>query len=288
MMPSRLRIAIITYSIDVFQDSSYLLHLMCEVWQATDMEIVIIKGPQQDLPEADLAILHTDITAIGDDYGRVIDHYPMVINGRVRDISKHVFSDLIVDRNCAYTGPVIVKTNANFGGMRERQEKHLGGDHQAGIDIQRPWRKVEWLEEYPTFNSPGEVPTGVWRNDKLVVERFLTQRNESGEYLLQVWVFFGDQEIYYQCVSDEPVIKSHNTKRREFLDPNDLPDSLRETRTKLGFDFGKFDFSIIDGEVVLYDVNRTPGSAGNASDKVEVSDKIRRLSTGLHYFTEQL
>ena len=172
--------------------------------------------------------------------------------------------------------------------MRERQEKHLGGDHQAGIDIQRPWRKVEWLEEYPTFNSPGEVPTGVWRNDKLVVERFLTQQNESGEYLLKVWVFFGDQEIYYQCVSDEPVIKSHNTKRREFLDLNDLPDSLRDRRAKLGFDFGKFDFSISDDEAVLYDINRTPGSARNDTMQAEVSERIRRLSTGLQYFTDQL
>jgi hypothetical protein len=287
-MSSRLRIAIITHSIDAFQGSSYLLHRMSDVWLSKGIEIAVIKGPDQDLPDADLAILHTDITAIGEDYGKIIDHYPMVINGRVRDISKHVFSDLIVGRDSPYSGPVIVKTNANFGGMRERQEKFLSGDHQANIGIQRPWRKVEWLEEYPTFNSLREVPQGVWRNDKLVVEKFLTQQNESGEYLLKVWVFFGDQDIYYQCVSDDPVVKSHNTKYREFLDPNDLPNSLRETRTKLGFDFGKFDFSTSDGEAVLYDINRTPGSAKNAPDEVEVSERIRMLSTGLDYFTDQL
>lgn len=287
-MSSSLRIAIITYSIDAFQGSSYLLHHMCDVWLSRGIDIAVIKGLDQDLPDADLAILHTDITAIGEDYGKIINHYPVVLNGRVRDISKHVFSDLIVRRDSAYNGPVIVKTNANFGGMRERREKFLDGDHQASIDIQRPWRKVEWLEEYPTFNSLHEVPRGVWRNDKLVVEKFLTQQNESGEYLLKVWVFFGDQDIYYQCVSDEPVIKSHNTKRREFLDLNDLPDSIREARTKLGFDFGKFDFSISDGEAVLYDINRTPGSAGNVTNQDEVSERIRRLSTGLDYFTDRL
>ncbi len=287
-MSSSLRIAIITHSIDTFHGSSYLLHKMCDVWQSSGHDIVIIKGPEPDLPEADLAILHTDITAIGEDYDRIIDHYPMVINGRARDISKHVFSSLIVDRDSKYNGPVIVKTNANFGGMRERQEKILSGDHQANIDIQRPWRKVEWLEEYPTFNTLREVPPGVWRNDKLVVEKFLTQLNESGEYLLKIWVFFGHQELYYQCVSDEPVIKSHNTKRREFLDPNDLPDSLRETRSKLGFDFGKFDFSIADGGAALFDINRTPGSARNVAKEDEASERIRRLSTGLEHFTDQL
>lgn len=287
-MSSSLRIAIITYSIDAFQGSSYLLHHMCDMWLSKGIDIAVIKGPHQDLPDADLAILHTDITAIGEDYGKIIDHYPMVINGRVRDISKHVFSDLIVGRDSVYERPVIVKTNANFGGLRERQEKLLSGDHQASIGIQRPWRKIEWLEEYPTFNSLREVPQGVWRNDKLVVEKFLTQQNESGEYLLKVWVFFGDQDIYYQCVSDEPVIKSHNTKRREFLDPADLPDSLRETRTKLGFDFGKFDFSISDGEAVLYDINRTPGSARHVASQIDVAESISRLSTGLDYFTDQL
>ena len=287
-MSSRLRIAIITHSIDAFQGSSYLLHRMSDVWLSKGIDIAVIKGPDQDLPDADLAILHTDITAIGEDYGRIIDHYPLVINGRVRDISKHVFSDLIVGRDNPYSGPVIVKTNANFGGMRERQEKFLSGDHQANIGIQRPWRKVEWLEEYPTFNSLREVPQGVWRNDKLVVEKFLTEQNQSDEYLLKIWVFFGDQEVYYQSFSDEPIIKSHNTKRREFLDPNDLPESLRKTRKKLGFDFGKFDFSISDGKTVLYDINRTPGSASNATNRGEVTERILRLSNGLDYFTDQL
>lgn len=287
-MSPPLQIAIITHEIDNFRGSSYLLNLMCDVWQGRGTGIAVIKGAPRDLPDADLAILHTDITKPGKDYDRVIDHYPLVINGRVRDISKNVFSDLVVERGSSHDGPVIVKTNANFGGMREREEKFRGGDHQADIEIQRPWRRVEWLDEYPTFRSVREVPQGVWRNDKLVVEKFLTEQNESGEYLLRVWVFMGDQEVYYQCVSDEPVIKSHNTKRREFLNPQDLPGALRETRKNLGFDFGKFDFSISDGDAVLYDINRTPGARRNVADHSDISDRIRMLSTGLDYFVKQL
>lgn len=283
-----LRIAIITHEIDAFESSSYLLHHICQTWISRGIDVAVIKGVGKHLPEADLAILHTDITAIGDDYGKIIDHYPVVINGRIRDISKNVFSDLIIAQNSGYGGPVIVKTNANFGGMRERERKFQQGDHQSDIEIQRPWRRVEWLEEYPVFNSPREVPHGVWRNDKLVVEKFLTEQNQAGEYLLKVWVFFGDREIYYQCVSTEPIIKSHNTIRREHLDVNDVPESIRRTREKTGFDFGKFDFSLHDGQAVLYDVNRTPGSARNVTDQSTVAEAIQLLSTGLDYFTHQL
>jgi hypothetical protein len=93
------------------------------------------------------------ITAVGVDYRRIIDHYPMVINGSVTDISKTVFSDLLVTRDSGYPGPVIVKTNANYGGMREREHKFLSGDHTSNIDIQRPWRRVAWLDTYPVFDS---------------------------------------------------------------------------------------------------------------------------------------
>jgi len=283
----KLTIAIITHDIDFFQDGTYLLNHLCSLWKQNGIDVVIIKGTRQELPPADIAILHTDITAVGDDYVRIINHYPKVINGKVTDISKTAFSDLIVNMNDAYNGRVIVKTNANFGGMREREEDLKNGDWEAGIDIQRPWRRVEWMEEYPVFNSLAEVPNGVWRNRKLVVEKFLPEQNEQGDYLLKIWVFFGDQEIYFQCVSSEPVIKSHNVIRREYLDINDVPDSMREMRVKLGFDYGKFDFALCGGEAVLYDVNRTPGGAANATSTERAKKSYRILSAGLDSFIDQ-
>lgn len=287
-MVSKRRVAIITHEIDDFQDSNYLLRHLSEVWERDGIRVVIVKGVNQDLPDADIAILHTDITVVGEDYTRLFSHYPLVINGAVTDISKTVFSDLIVKERDGYNGKVIVKTNANFGGMRERQKKFNEGDWNSTIEIQRPWRRVEWLEEYPVFDSPSAVPNGVWRNDRLVVEKFLPERGSQGEYLLKVWVFLGDRGIHYQCVSDEPVIKSHNLKRREFLDVNDVPEAIREVRDRMGFDYGKFDFAIHEGEPVLYDVNRTPGGPkqGLKSETAERSYQV--LSAGLGSFTNQL
>jgi len=288
LMVSKLRVAIITHEIDEFQDSNYLLRHLSRIWERDDIEIAIVKGVNQEPPKADIAILHTDITVVGEDYTRLFYHYPLVINGAVTDISKTVFSDLIVKKGDAYNGKVIVKTNANFGGMREREKKFNEGDWQSTIEIQRPWRRVEWMDEYPVFDSPSAVPSGVWRNDRLVVEKFLPEKNSQGEYLLKVWVFFGDEGIYYNIVSNESVIKSHNLIRREFLDVNDVPEAIREVRARMGFDYGKFDFAIHEGKAVLYDVNRTPGGPKQAVKSETAEQSYQTLSAGLNSFVDQL
>jgi hypothetical protein len=61
-----------------------------------------------------------------------------------------------------------------------------------------------------------------------------------------------------------------------------VPDELREMRKSLGFDFGKFDYAIVDGRVVLYDANRTP-AVGNFS-REQFMPRIRLLAEGLNAF----
>ena len=224
------------------------------------------------------------MTIVGDEYDHLLDNYPIVINGRVRDISKSSFSDQIVSREDSYQGPVIVKTDMNFGGMRELKARISEGNTNAAINIQRPWRRVEFLTDYPAFDQKSQVPLGVWKNPNLNVERFRPEQNEDGEYVLRVWIFLGDRGIYYQCVSDESIIKSHNTIRRVGLSVADVPPALRKKREELGFDYGKFDFGIVDGEVVLYDVNRTPGTARGGTSTPKVGQNILNLSEGLSSF----
>jgi hypothetical protein len=277
-------IAIFTHAIDNFENGGYLLNRLIDHWNDRGFEIVALRGPDVSLPQADLAISHIDMTRVGDEYARLFEHYPLVINGKVRDISKSTFSQQIVTRETPYQGPVIIKTDKNFGGMRELKARIDGGDPSAAIDIQRPWRKVEYLSSYPAFDSPWQVPTGVWRNPELVVEKFRPERNENGEFVLRVWIFFGDRGIYYQCISEEPIIKSHNTIRRQDLDVTSIPPELAEIRAQLGFDYGKFDFGLTDGELVLYDVNRTPGSSRGGTSTPRAEENILNLSKGLDCF----
>ena len=54
---------------------------------------------------------------------------------------------------------------------------------------------------------------------------------------------------------------------------------LRTMRAPLGFDYGRFDYRIVEGKVVLYDVNRTQGRSANPklhTDTVEVLSKELR------------
>lgn len=278
------RIAVITHAIDEFADGGYLFSRVLEKWDSGSLEIEVMRGPDGPPPEADLAICHVDMTAVGEEYARWFEGYPRVINGRVLDISKSVFSDQVLTRDDAYDGPVIVKTQNNFGGFREMQARYLAGDPDARPDIQRPWKKVEFLPAYPAFASMSGVPLGVWRNPNLVVEKFRPEQGEDGTYVLRVWIFLGDRGIYYQCVSEEPIIKSHNTIRRVDMNVADVPEELREKRRKLGFDYGKFDFGIVDGEVVLYDVNRTPGGSRVSTESERAQRNLRNLSEGLGFF----
>jgi hypothetical protein len=63
-----------------------------------------------------------------------------------------------------------------------------------------------------------------------------------------------DQERNTAFYSPDPVIKSRNIVHHE---PAEVPDELRQKRRALKFDFGKFDYAVVDGSVVLYDANRT-------------------------------
>jgi hypothetical protein len=190
---------------------------------------------------------------------------------------------LIVGRDDGYRGPVIVKTDLNYGGMRELERRYQQGDMTSTINIQRPWRRVEWLQEYPVFNSPAEVPHGVWQNRKLVVEKFLPERNEAGEYVLRIWIFFGDREICFQCLSHEPVVKSVNTLRGN----SSTPPPCRRRSGKPANGWASITASSISAstaEVALYDVNRTPGFMASGSASPEVAKSIRHLSAGLDSF----
>lgn len=71
-----------------------------------------------------------------------------------------------------------------------------------------------------------------------------------------------------------------NIIRREAV--AEVPDDLRRLRQELGFDFGKFDYAIVDGRVVLYDANRTP--ALSHLPKERILPNIRLLAQGIRAF----
>jgi hypothetical protein len=282
-MPSMPHIVILIARDASFEKWKYFLDEIAKVWAQHSVRVTVQRGPGPFI-EADLAVLHVDLTIVPADHMAFLARYPRVINGAVSDISKRRISRQIVERGEAYEGPVIVKTNWNSGGWRERER--FGGRNRWRRLIDRirgqlpwPYRASIATGEYPILPSIQQVPWMVWKNRDLVVERFLCERQQEF-FCLRTWMFLGDQETNSLSFSHQPVVKLESVVRREVVPL--VPPELRELRRQLGFDFGKFDYGIVDGRVVLYDANRTP-TLGPMKPE-QFLPRIRLLARGLNAF----
>lgn len=253
-MASRYTVAVLTHARDRLESERYLLNLLIEAWRRSGIEVLVLRGPDTQ-PRADALVLHVDLTVIPREYLAVARRYPMVVNGRVLDISKRRISTNLVRLGEAYAGEVIVKSNRNAGGFRERMSTRSRLLRKLNRAL--PWTLSGRVSSgsYPVFPSPAAVPLAAWLNPLLVVEKFLPER-EGKYYCLRQWAFFGEREANIRVLSAEPVIKARKSLHREYDLP--VPEALRAMRAKLGFDYGKFDYVLREGEVVLLDANRTP------------------------------
>ena len=99
-------------------DKRYILALICHAWRERGIEVVRLDDPRRTI-DADLAIVHTDVTRRPPEFERLRSRYPAVCNAGVRDVSKRLVSSEILSPDSDYRGPVILKTDANFFGTAE-------------------------------------------------------------------------------------------------------------------------------------------------------------------------
>jgi hypothetical protein len=274
------KIAILTHAEQDFQDIPYLLHSLLPFWERKGVQVVQLRGIENFEP-ADALFLHVDTTVLSAAYQSFSERFPIAINGAVRDISKRRISSQIIRRSDNYRGKVIVKTDLNCGGYQEKRLARRKGLSRRLYKIKKrlPWSWSGYLnpDDYPVFDSVDDVPLAVWWNRKLVVEKFLPER-EGDNYCLRQWVFLGDREMSQRVVSSRPIVKAANVLSREIGIP--IPDSLRRTRAALGFDYGKFDFVMAGDEAVLLDANRTPSFNPSHSTPAQIA-LVEKLSEGL-------
>lgn len=254
------RIAILVHREQAFEASNYYLRDIAAIWREQGYEVAVVHGTDRSAT-ADVAILHIDLTVVPDAYTACVADYPVVINAAVRDISKRAISGQCVTRGDGYSGPVLVKSNLNCGGLPELDLARCGprpGRWAADLRRRLPWtlRGTLKTHDYRVYQDVAEVPRTVWHNPALVVEQFLPER-DGALYCLRTWTFLGDAHTHSRSWSPDPVIKSRNVVRREVL--HQVPDALWALRETLGFGYGKFDYVVHDGRVVLFDANRTPG-----------------------------
>jgi hypothetical protein len=261
------RIAILAHAEDRFWGRPRLIHLLMERWEAMGLGVELVTDPEEPA-SADLAILHVSLSVVPEEYRRLSERYPRTLNGSVLDIRKRRFSRLLVDREDRHAGPVIVKTDWNAGGIRELR----GSKWRARLETARPWsrRRAEPSGHYHVYPSVERVPRGVWRNPGLVVERFVAERS-GNLFVCRHWLFLGSGEIGRRTVSPDPIVKFRGAMET-LSEP--VPAGLRRIRQAMGFEYGKFDYGIVGGELVLYDVNRTPGADADPRIHDETVDAL--------------
>ena len=277
------RIVVVRRPNDSFDRYSSLIHLLIQQWRQWGFRVDVSDHTDTVVGPRTVVIPHLDTTRTPADYQAFFARCAVVVNRTVTDISKRRISENLVTRPTDHDGPVIVKTDRNCGGQAEFELiRNKGRVAQAALTIARrlPWELTGMIDQYRVFDHPSLVPRAAWRNPLLVVEKFLPER-QNGMYCLRQYTFFGTSEINTLVFSVDPIVKARNVTTRQVLPES--PPGVRELRTMLGFDYGKFDYVLQDGRVVLFDANRTP-TYDPASRAGSASALIIGLAEGIHGF----
>lgn len=271
IVPAQRKIAILLHENDRYpRANGYFIWALCNAWRERGIEIEVIKGTGKPT-QADVLIPHVDTTILPEAYGEFLQRHPRVLNRSVPDISKRFVSRNLLKRTDAYDGQVIVKTNLNCGGGPEAElaaskiffsTGNLKNLMRGWVSWKRKKFSSDWgavncmkCEDYQIFPSLKAVPEKIFENPWLVVEKFLPEC-ENGVYYLRIYKFFGDRGYCARFGSPHAIVKQKNIVSREDIP---IPDEVVTVRQRLGMDYGKLDFVVYEGRVIVFDVNRTPG-----------------------------
>jgi hypothetical protein len=259
----------------------YLLATLAKHWRKRGLRVQV---GETYSPDADVCVLHHDISRLDAERVPQAPAGKPVINGRVHDISKRVYSTLLLQPGDAWSGPVIIKSNLNHYGAPETRllrRAILDRVRRRLADIS--WRSMQALpsRSYPILQSIEDVPAWVWSSPELLVEKFLPERTRDGLYGVRGWVFCGDRGYAYRVASQEPIVKPRTAARITYL--KSPPEALMRRREELMFDYGKFDYVEYEGEAILLDANKTPTFRGDPE-----AQRIRWLSSGIEDFLQNV
>ena len=251
--------------------SRYRISYCARAWEQQGIDVQIVCGSKVQV-SADLVIPQIDLSVVPRAYRRLFGLPGAVVNRGVMDILKSSFSRNLVSLEDDCDGPVIVKTDANYGGEPEERAYRRLPYHRrvlprlarrlhklraiASGGLRSPLARARAMNpgEYPIYASKHEVPPGVFANSRLVVEKFRPE-TDGRYYYVRSYAFLGSEGLAVRMRSEHPVVKGRNATDLEFVP---VDDSIVAIREELGVDYGKFDYVMHEGEAVLLDVNVTP------------------------------
>jgi hypothetical protein len=163
---------------------------------------------------------------------------------------------------------VIVKTNQNYAGMRERK---LLASERRNLGIGAPADRIDGPLDYPVMTL-SEIPAEWWSDASLCIERFIG--NSGGKWLRAY--FFMQRVMLTELASDDPIKKLDNSRTKNHFQATTadgelktapaVPPSilmalseLRKFANATRFEFGAIDVVCNDAdEGFIIDVNPTP------------------------------
>jgi len=259
------RIAILMHENGQHMPDEYLISILANHWREDGYEVKYLFGTDQYVP-ADLLFVHVDLSVVPDSYFNFARQYPIVINGKVRDIRKSKYSQGLLHNGDNWEGSVIVKSNENYAGRPERKLKRYDGikdniRHKINRFVRR--LNLSWIN--PSFNTPldyhiydnlKEVPRPYFYHPGLVVQKFVPEEEDS-LFCVRMMFFLGDHLNCIRLKANYPIV---NPVHILDIEPNIEPHpEIISMRKRLKFDYGKFDYVVVDGQPILLDTNKTIG-----------------------------
>jgi len=263
--------------------SGYAVTFLAEFWRQDGHRVHYLFGTRKFVP-ADLILIHVDLSIVPDEYLEFASRYPIALNSGVKDIRKSQISTNLVKQDDVYSGKVIVKTDLNFGGSPEqilrrhrspwrRLASRFVRDHAIGGSLQTH-------SKYRIYSRLTDVPSTIFERNDLVVEKFLPEQ-DGNFFFVRNYEFLGNCSTCTRLAATDPIVKDHTVVHIEEIAPHP---QIVEARSRLGFDYGKFDYVLHNGQPVLLDANKTTGA-----DRVftrELNARRRRRANGIYsYFT---
>lgn len=285
------RIAILFHKNDTEETlKSTLITYLSEFWREDGHEVFFLFGTEKFIP-ADLLIIHVDLTVVPESYLEFAKQYPIVLNENITDIRKSTISQNLLTQNDAWTGPVIVKSNQNCAGLPELirggyrgKMKKLYYRYMKKLRLRSLLRTPQSAYDYKVYDSLGRVPRYCFRHPDLVVEKFIPEK-EGDYYCVRMASFLGERKYCIRLKSRFPIVKGNTTEVTEDIS-NPHPD-IEKYRKQLNFDYGKFDYVVLNGEFFLLDANKTIGYSTNLGKQVSLNQTRRFRAKGLYSYFDQ-
>ena len=121
------------------------------------------------------------------------------------------------------------------------------------------------------------MPAAAFDDPSLIVEKFVPEI-ENGLYHVRLMVFLGGRATCTRLASKEPIVNGTSKVHAEWIEPD--PRVLELARAR-GFQYGKFDYVMHDGEPLVLDMNKTVGGPPPTDDPKILAGR-RRCAEGLY------